>query len=458
MTRTSVNFDGLVGASHNYSGLAQGNLASARHKAGVSNPRAAALEGLAKMKKLADLGLPQAFLPPPPRPDLGSLRRLGFEGDDRRVINQAARRAPQLLAACYSASAMWSANAATLSASADTADGRVHITPANLIANFHRSLETGFTCQLLRQVFADSRHFQHHQPLPCQALFADEGAANHMRLSALFAGQEQGLNLYIYGRQSLARPHAFPARQSLTASQAIIRQQKVQKALTWQQNPTAVDAGVFHNDVIAVSQDRVLLCHAEAFVGQQQFYRHLHHHFHHADQPLCILEADSRQLSLQQAVASYLYNSQLLRLAPGRLLLLAPEECRQSAAVYAYLQQLVAADNPIRQLAFVDLRQSMQNGGGPACLRLQVPLTDAEQAAVNPVFWLTDERYQQLCDWVTRHYRDRLQPEDLADPQLQEEIQTALAELAGLLGLQALYQADSAADRNQPGNADMYCL
>src|SRR5207248_4434793 len=135
-TTIEVNFAGLPGPTHNYSGLAEGNLASERHRSRVSNPRQAALQGLAKMKALADRGFAQAVLPPHERPDMAALRAVGFAGDDSAMLRSAAKAAPQLLAACSSAAAMWVANAATVSPSTDTADARVHFTPANLVSHF----------------------------------------------------------------------------------------------------------------------------------------------------------------------------------------------------------------------------------------------------------------------------------------------------------------------------------
>ena len=145
-----ANFDGLPGPTHNYSGLARGNLAAERNKSLVANPRRAALQGLAKMKALAARGFVQAVLPPHERPDVAALRALGFAGNDSALLAAAARQAPHLLAACSSAAAMWVANAATVSPSGDTADGRVHLTPANLVAHFHRSLEAATTTRVLR--------------------------------------------------------------------------------------------------------------------------------------------------------------------------------------------------------------------------------------------------------------------------------------------------------------------
>ena len=125
MKTVEANFDGLVGPTHNYAGLAYGNLASALNAEKPSNPREAALQGLRKMKALHDLGVPQGVLPPHERPHLPTLRALGFGGKDAEVLGAAHREAPGLLAAASSASAMWVANAATVSPSADAADGRV---------------------------------------------------------------------------------------------------------------------------------------------------------------------------------------------------------------------------------------------------------------------------------------------------------------------------------------------
>src|SRR6266581_101455 len=220
-TTTEINFDGLPGPTHNYSGLAIGNLASERNKSLVANPRQAALQGLAKMKTLVDRGFAQAVLPPHERPDIAALRALGFAGSEKDVLATAARQAPQLLAACSSAAAMWAANAATVSPSADTADGRVHFTPANLVAHFHRSLEAATTTRVLRAIFADERHFTVHDALPSVPQFGDEGAANHTRFAA--AAGAPGVELFVYGRAGFdagaPAPRRFPARQTREASE-----------------------------------------------------------------------------------------------------------------------------------------------------------------------------------------------------------------------------------------------
>ena len=436
-----ANFDGLVGPTHNYSGLSPGNLAATSHAMQRSNPRAAALQGLAKMKALADLGFVQGVLPPHERPDVSALRALGFSGDDAAVIGRAGKEAPNLLSACSSAAAMWVANAATVSPSADTGDGRVHFTPANLASSFHRTLEAPTTSRILRAIFADPAHFAHHAALPGAPQLADEGAANHTRLCGEYA--DPGVELFVYGRDgsdaSRPGPRRYPARQTLTASQAVARLHGLapQRCVFAQQNPDAIDAGVFHNDVIAVGNRDVLFCHEQAFADGAQTIAAVQRAL--GDVALRTIVAPAAQVSLADAVETYLFNSQLLSLPDGRMLLVAPAECRSHPRVGPYLDALIAGGGPICEVLTFDLRQSMHNGGGPACLRLRVVLGAAAQAAVVPGVWMDDRLHAQQAAWVATHYRDRLLPADLADPALQQESRTALDRLTQLLQLGSLY-------------------
>ncbi len=434
-----ANFDGLIGPTHNYSGLAYGNVASAENAGGVSDPRAAALQGLAKMKALADWGYVQGVLAPQERPDVAALRRLGFAGSEAQVLAGAAAE-PALLAACSSASAMWTANAATVSPSADTHDGRVHFTPANLVSKYHRALEAPTTAAILRTTFADPEHFCHHEPLPGVGQFGDEGAANHTRFAADYGAR--GVEFFVYGRRGFAdglAPRRFPARQTLEAGQAIARLHGLDaKAVVHaQQNPAVIDAGVFHNDVIAVGNRDVLFCHAQAFADPAATYAALRAAL--APVELRIVEVPGTEVAVADAVQSYLFNSQLLDRADGRQRLVVPKECSENPRVAGYLAGLMDAGGPIAEVKTLDVKQSMRNGGGPACLRLRVVLTESELAAVNPACLLSDQRYDSLVNWVRRHYRDRLRSADLADPQLLQESRQALDELTQLLALGPIY-------------------
>jgi len=438
-----VNFDGLVGPTHNYAGLAYGNLASTKNRNTISHPRAAALEGLAKMKFLMDLGLKQAIFPPQERPNVSALRRLGFSGSDAQVPEKAAREAPLLLASCSSASSMWAANAATVSPSSDSADRRVHFTPANLASQLHRSLEAKETSRILRAIFQDESAFAHHDPLPAVPALGDEGAANHTRLAAEYGAP--GLEIFTYGRSAsrdLSAPKKFPARQSMEASAAVARlhQLDMSRAIFVQQNPAAIDAGAFHNDVVAVGNLNVLLFHQAAYADACAFAAEARTKFTSlsAADPVLIEVAES-EVPLADAISSYLFNSQLVSLPDGSMAMICPTECRETASSWAFLDRLTEMETPIKSVHFVDVRQSMKNGGGPACLRLRVVLTESEiQKAAQGVF-LTSSLYEKLAMWVNHHYRESLAPADLADPLLLTESHSALDELTKLLGLGTLY-------------------
>ena len=429
-----VNFDGIPGPTHNYAGLARGNLAAERNKSMTSNPREAALQGLAKMRALSQRGLPQAVLPPHERPAMWTLRALGFAGSDADALANAARVAPSLLAACASAAAMWVANAATVSGSSDTSDGRVHFTPANLASHLHRAIEAPTTSMILRAIFADASRFMVHDPLPPSPQTGDEGAANHTSLAG-------GVELFVYGRRAYGQgpsPSRFPARQTREASEAIARAHGLatHRTVFAQQTPRAIDAGVFHNDVIAVGHGTTLFCHERAWIDQNALLADLARCVGPDFVPVVVREAD---VPLDDAVSTYLFNSQLVTRAEGGLLLVAPAECRENAPVAAYLDNLLASGGPIREVITFDLRQSMRNGGGPACLRLRVPLTATERAAIKSNVFVDAALADALEAWIRRHYRDRLAPRDLADPNLLDESRRALDELTKLLRIGDVY-------------------
>ncbi|WP_284893385.1 N-succinylarginine dihydrolase [Cobetia amphilecti] len=436
-----INFDGLVGPTHNYAGLAHGNVASMRHGGLASNPREAALQGLDKMKSLADLGYAQGILLPQQRPDLGALRDLGFTGSNAQVLKAASEQAPQLLRAVCSASSMWTANAATVTPSRDSGDGRVHFTPANLQSSFHRYLEPATTGRILGAIFADDGHFAHHPALPATPAFSDEGAANHTRLCDGHGGP--GVHLYVYGRQAFGgdgvEPRRYPARQTLEASQAVARQHGLSEGqvVFAQQHPDAIDAGVFHNDVIAVGNGPVLFYHELAFRDEEAVLDEIRAKL---STPLVPIRVPLEAVSLEDAVSSYLFNSQLLSNDDGSMTLVVPGECQENEAVWSALQNaILAGPNPIGEVLVKDVKQSMRNGGGPACLRLRVVLSDAERAALSGRVMMSDTLHAELSDWVKRHYRDSLTPADLADPQLAEETLAALDELTRLLKVGNVY-------------------
>lgn len=433
-----LNIDGLPGPTHNYAGLSPGNLASQAHKHNVSNPRAAALESLAKMKMLAELGVPQAIMPPQLRPDLMLLRRVGFTGNDPEVITRAAREAPAVLAAASSASSMWTANAATVRPSADGDDSRVHFTPANLVSELHRSVETAPAAMALRHIFEDASFFTHHDPLPGSTHLCDEGAANHTRFCRDYG--ERGVHLFVYGKHALdsgaRRPRRHPARQSFEASGAIARLHDLSEecVVFAQQHPDAIDAGVFHNDVVAVGDRDVLFYHRSGFIDPVALTDMLRYRFERiCGGELRLVEVASDDVPLDEAVRTYLFNSQIVRCSDGSRAIVLPQQCRDSDIVHDYVTSLVGPDKVIQHAHYVDLLQSMRNGGGPACLRLRVVLTDLELAAMHPGVRLDNDLHTRLEQWVNRYYRTELKPGDLADPQLAAEARDAHNELLRIL-------------------------
>lgn len=441
-----MNFDGIIGPTHNYSGLSYGNTASMDHGKMVSNPKKAALQGLAKMKTLMSLGIKQGVLPPQERPFIPILHSLGFSGTDAEILQKAWKIDPKLLLSCSSAACMWVANAATISPSADSNDGRVHFTPANLINKFHRSFEAATTGLILYRIFNHPAYFIHHYPLPYHFDFADEGAANHSRFCRDF--DQPGIQLFVYGQSISSQnqnhsPKRYPARQTDEASKALYRLHRLSpsRVVFAQQSPEAIDAGVFHNDVISVGHQNVFLYHEQAFVNTADVIQQLKNQFEIQCQiPFLALEVKKSEISLEEAVKTYLFNSQIITLADQTMLLIAPQECQASSSVNKFLQKLLEdKSQPIRKVIYQDIRESMQNGGGPACLRLRVVLTKNEFAAMHPHVQLTDDLYQNLVQWVEKHYRDQLTPNDLSDPQLLQEGRQALDELSRLLELGAIY-------------------
>jgi succinylarginine dihydrolase len=443
-TASEVNFDGLVGPTHNYAGLSLGNRASMGNAGAVSSPRRAARQGLAKMRRLTELGLTQGVLPPQRRPDRDALVSLGFS--PTASMAEVAARAPELVPLLLSASPMWAANAATVSPSADTADGRVHFTPANLSSTTHRSFESTQTFAALSAIFADRSRFAVHRPLPAAAAFADEGAANHGRLSAEHG--RTGVELFVFGREAdepVIGPGGFPRRQTGLAGRLIARSHQLddRAVVMARQSDAAIDAGAFHNDVVSVTNQTTLFTHEQAFDQPELVRQHVTEAAGRlADTqgrqrwPVRWVEVPTDRVPLSDAISSYLFNSQLVTVPDGSMALIAPGEAAETASVASYLADAVAdAANPIASVHHLDLRESMRNGGGPACLRLRVVLTADERDAVAGRALVDDNLLDELESWVDRHYRDELTPDDLVDPALIEESDRALDELATLLGL-----------------------
>lgn len=400
--RIEINFDGIIGPSHNYAGLSPGNLAATRNRGLTAHPRAAALQGITKMRANLRLGLAQGILLPHARPDRRWLASLAADYE---------HAAPHLQAQAMSASAMWAANAATVSPAPDTADGRCHLTVANLATMPHRSHEWPETLAQLRLAFADPA-FAVHDPVPPP--FGDEGAANHMRLAA--SHDTPGVEVFVYGISG----GPFPARQHPDASYAIARRHGLDptRTLFVQQSEEAIAAGAFHNDVVAVANGRVLFAHEHAFADKERFYDELRAALPDVE----IVEVSAAEVSLADAIASYLFNAQLVTLPSGETALIVPEEARETKSVWAWLEAHVAGNGPIRQVEVVDVRQSMANGGGPACLRLRVV---ADPATVDPRFLVDEARLDLVASVIEAHWPEAIGSDEIADPALVARIEAA---------------------------------
>ncbi|MDA9068589.1 N-succinylarginine dihydrolase [Gammaproteobacteria bacterium] len=430
-----INFDGLIGPTHNYAGLSQGNLASQKHLNQTSNPQAAALQGLDKMRIIMEQGIPQGFFLPHERPNLITLRGLGFGGTDEEVISRVAKQDPALLKNVYSASSMWAANAATFSPSIDSYDQTIHITPANLNTMFHRSIEPEFTKMQLQLMFGSIAKI--HDPVSNISGYGDEGAANHLRVTAQHL--KPSFQIFVYGNSAFESNQGVIARQAQEISQAVAAQHQLDPDLTLflKQNNLAIESGSFHNDIVSLANEEVFIFHQEAFADRVELERVLHHLKEHVKgfHPIEILSAD---ISLDNLVSSYLLNSQLITLENNQMMMLLPEEVQNHSNCMRWLDE-IKSSSPIKLIEFVDIRQSMMNGGGPACLRFKTVVNDEEFSQVNQKFLLNPKKLMDLRSLVSKHYRDNLNPEDLMDIQLMEESYTFLDELTQLLDLGSIY-------------------
>jgi succinylarginine dihydrolase len=410
-----INFDGIIGPSHNYAGLSFGNVASMGHAGQVSNPRAAALQGVEKMRANLALGLAQGIFVPHPRPHRAWLAELGtdFEGVDAILAANA-----------MSASAMWAANAATVSPAPDTADGKCHLTVANLRTMPHRSHEWPATLAELRLAFAGAE-FAVHDPVP--PAFGDEGAANHMRVAS--GHGEPGVEIFVYG----VTGGAFPARQHLESSKAIARFHRLDldRTIFVQQSEEAIAAGAFHNDVVAVGNERVVFAHEFAFADKEPLLD--------ACQRLVAgfeyVEVAANDVPLDDAVRSYLFNAQLVTPPDGQMTLIVPQEARETPSVWRWIERHLAGNGPIRRFEVVDVRESMANGGGPACLRLRVV---ADPVSVDPRFLVDEAKLDRIADTISQNWPEQIEHDELQRSSLVASVERARSALLDTLDLTEL--------------------
>jgi len=413
-----VNFDGLVGPTHNYAGLAHGNVHSVNNKNKPSNPREAALQGLDKMKLLHDLGFKQAIIPPQERPLLN---------DYNDYTNMALNA---------SASSMWVANSSTIAPSVDTNNNKLNILTANLNFTHHRRIEAPQTNSILNKIFNDTSKFLVHSPLDSDGTLDDEGAANHTRFCNSY--DEEGLHFFVYGRsqnKSEESPTKYPARQTLEASKKVAEILQIKNVVYAQQSAESIDAGVFHHDVIGVGNKNLYFYHEKALANETETLQNLQDNF---KGDLNFLRVNEKDVPLKLAVDSYLFNSQLLEYKDGHLLL-APIRCRRNALVRKYLQSITGKNKLIKKVRYINLEQSLHNGGGPACLRLRVAMNEHELNCINQSFIFDDKLHLQLRKWVKKYYVTNLIYDDLFVPAFIMKCRCGLQELTEILNIGDFY-------------------
>ena len=414
-----VNFDGLVGPTHNYAGLSHGNVHSVNNKSKPSNPREAALQGLDKMKLMYDLGYKQCIIPPQERPLLND-----YDDYQNMAINA-------------SASSMWVANSSTVAPSADTKNSKLNLLTANLNFTHHRRIEAPQTHNILNKIFKDTSKFLVQSPLESDGELDDEGAANHTRFCNSY--EEEGLHFFVYGRSqndSEESPTKYPARQTLEASQKVAENLQIKNAVFAQQSAESIDAGVFHHDVIGVGNKNLYFYHEKALANESETLQNLQDNF---KGDLKFIKVKESEVPLATAVETYLFNSQLVEYNDGHLLL-APIRCRRNTLVRKYIQSIVGKNKDIKKVRYINLEQSLHNGGGPACLRLRVSMNQTEFDSIHQEIIFTDELHLKLRKWVKKYYVNNLIYDDLFVPSFILKCKNALSELTKIISINKLYQ------------------
>ena len=441
---SEINFDGLIGPTHNYSGLSDGNIASKKNFLSVSNPKEAALQGLKKAKILINAGLNQGLFLPHERPFIPGLKKLGFSGDNETILKSAYEYSKVLLSNFSSASSMWAANAATISPSPDTKDGKVHITPANLNTMFHRSLESDFTYTQCKLIFSDTC-FVVHKPALSISGYGDEGAANHLRISKTH--EDKGFEIFVFGESAFKeeafaeyQKTSFIKRQALEVSKSVALSHKLDRNNVFylQQHPRAIDKGSFHNDIVSLSNENIFIAHEKAFLNRDVL-NHVLKHLELEVENFNYIEIPDKEIPLDDIISSYLLNSQLFTNGEGEMQLILPAEVQNYENCMQWLEKLKQTSD-VKLFDFVNIKQSMMNGGGPACLRLKVILNEDEINKVNKNFILNNKRLELIEDLIEREYRDELYPDDLKDPSLLDESRRVLDELTQIFGTGSIYE------------------
>lgn len=439
---TEINIDGMIGPTHHFGGLGVGNIASHANQHRTSNPREAALEGLRKMEAIASSGVPQFVLPPPIRPNWYMLEAFGFRGSRADILRRCGDQFPSLLSAAFSSAFMWTANAATCAPACDSRDNQLHVLPANLCSNIHRSCEADERRNQLSQLLRDVPNVSVHPQLPPSLALRDEGAANHMRLcgSTDRKARDLAVHLFVYGPDthgdSSQPTRRFPSRQTQLTSRltAIALDLPPENCVFIEQSTKAIDAGVFHNDVIATSNENLLLYHEDAFHNSDSTIDTIKKlYLSTTGEPLIAIRVSNTELELHEAVTGYLFNSQLITQRNGRMKLIAPKHCEASQKIRNLIDSWIQNHEvPIDDVIYMPLNQSMSNGGGPACLRLRMDLSAQQLSMLPTPYRITPKRIEELSECVVAWYPESVTMNDLLEPAFAEHAEQATIALLSL--------------------------
>ncbi len=237
-------------------------------------------------------------------------------------------------------------------------------------------------------------------------------------------GRDIGFHVFVYGdADNSPRPSRHLARQTLAACQAVARLHRLDPARTFflQQHPAAIDAGVFHNDVIATSHKNLLLMHEQAFLNAEPELARLASAFEQATgTALQVVMVRQEQLSLEDAVKSYLFNSQLLTPSGdgSAMTMICAAQCERMPQVRDLIDGWIAlSSHPISDVRYVSLDQSMSGGAAPRLFAIAIALPASAIDRFAPSYRLTAHRAAQLAELITDFYPSELTWETLASPE-----------------------------------------
>jgi succinylarginine dihydrolase len=257
--------------------------------------------------------------------------------------------------------------------------------------------------------------------LPSSQPLRDEGAANHMRLCGSGNNRNRAVHVFVHEPASESdslSPLRYVSRQSVVASHHVSRKLTLaeEKCVFIEQSQRAINAGVFHNDVIATSHGNLLLCHELAFTNTPQSIERMSEKYRQVvgEELICEIVTES-MLPIEESVRSYLFNSQILSKSDGSFHLLCPSECGESERVRTVIEGWLASEsNPISSVETIGVQESMSNGGGPACLRLRLDVDEEQVSQLEPRWRFTPERHSEIARWIDNYYPARLCIDDLA--------------------------------------------